>query len=65
MADFQLLVIRLGASPSLERECDVTFDDGVTWQSLVLRMVNENQICWKGYSARASKSSKVVALVRT
>jgi hypothetical protein len=65
MADFQLLVSRFGTSSSLERECNVTFDGGVTWQSLVLRMVTENQICWKGYNARASKASKIVALVRT
>jgi hypothetical protein len=65
MTDFDLLVGLLEAPSPLNRHWDVSFDRGVTWHPLVLRMVGRDQISWKGYDARASKASKVVAFVRT
>jgi hypothetical protein len=65
ITDFDLLNSLVGASPSQARQCEVSFDGGTTWQSLVLRAAATNQICWRGHNVRASVASKVAALVRT
>jgi hypothetical protein len=54
----------LQKSPSRSRRCDVSFDGGQTWVSLVLRAISESQVAWKGLSANASLAARVRVLIR-
>jgi hypothetical protein len=63
--DFMLLRDRLQKSPSKSRICDVSFDGGQTWIPLVLRLVSDEQIAWKGHSASASRAARIRVLIRT
>ena len=62
--NFKALADLLQASPSRSRRCDITFDSGTTWISLVLRLVSGTQISWKGHNANASAAARVRALIR-
>jgi hypothetical protein len=63
-ADFDLLASLLAASPSRARRCELSFDGGTTWQSLIVRSTSANQISWKAHSARGSATAKIATLVR-
>lgn len=61
---FRVLRDLLQKSPSRSRRCELTFDGGQTWIPLVVRLISDSQIAWKGHNASASAAARIRVTIR-
>ena len=63
--DFKVMRDLLQKLPSRSRRCELTFDGGQTWIPLVVRLISDSQIAWKGHNASASAAARIRVTIRT